>query len=105
MSPPVQATPAEHAWHRPRCAQQGARRFKVAPKEAHGHYGGGDDFRITHLLLRRFRMTERLSDVGTQTIDGEDLLVHGSLLCWGRWVATPYPGGGIPWLSIGRNLG
>jgi hypothetical protein len=105
MSPPVQATPAAQVWHRPRCAQQGPRRFKVAPKEAHGHEGCGDDFRIAHLLLRLFRMAERLSEVGTQTIDGEDLLVHGRLLCWGRGVATPYPGGGIPWMSRGRNLG
>jgi hypothetical protein len=55
--------------------------------------------------VRRVRMAERLPDVGTQTRDGADVLVHGSLLLWGRWVATPDPGGGIPWRSIGRNLG
>src|SRR5215472_7097364 len=82
MSSPVQATPAEHVWHIPRCAPQGPRRFKVAPKESHGHEGGRDDFRIAPFLLRLFRMAERLQEVGTQTIDGEDCLVHGSLPFW-----------------------
>ncbi len=105
MEPTAQTAAAERVWHLPRRTQEGTRGFKVAAREQHGHSARRHDLGIGHLLLGSFRMAERLQEVSPHTVDREDFLAHGSLLCWGRWVAIPYPGGGIPWMSIGRNLG
>src|SRR5688572_20618034 len=106
MEPTVHTTPAKHVWHIPRRAQEGTRGFTMAAKEEHGHQACRDDFGIAHLLVRIFRMAERLQDIRTQAIHGQDLVVHGGpRLSGGRWVASTHPGGRAPWLSIGGNLG
>ena len=94
MEPPVQTTAAEPVWHLPRHAQEGTRRFKIAAKAPHGHHARRDDFGIAHLLLRVFGMAERVQDICTQAIHGQDRVVHGGPRRSGeKWVASTHPGG------------
>ena len=78
MGPTVHTTAAEQVWHIPRRAQEGTRGFKVATKEPHGHQAHRDDFGIAQLLLRVFGMADRVQDIGTQAIHGQDCVVHGA---------------------------
>jgi hypothetical protein len=94
MEPTVQTTAAEPMWQIPRHAQEGTRGFTVAAKAPHGHQARRDDFGIAHLLVRIFRMAERLQDIRTQAINGQDLVVHGGpRLSGGKWITSTHPGG------------
>jgi hypothetical protein len=72
MEPTVQTAAAEHVWHIPRHTQEGTRRFKIAAKEQHGYQARRDDFGIAHLLLRVFGMADRVQDICTQAIHGQN---------------------------------
>src|SRR5687768_7143582 len=91
MQSAVQTTAAEHVWNILGCAQQRTRGFKVAAKEEHGHQARRDDFRVPHPLLRIFDMADGVQDVGTQTIHGYDLVIHGSLVLQGEVGRFPSP--------------
>src|SRR5919108_1416575 len=80
MQAAVQTTPTQHVWHIARGAQQRTRHCKVAAQEPQGYKARRDDFRITHPLLRLLDMAEGVQDIGTQTIDGYDLVIHGNLV-------------------------
>jgi hypothetical protein len=80
MQSAVQTTTTQQAWPIARCAQQRTRGFKVAAQEQHGYQARCDDFRITHPLLRILDMAEGVQNIGTQTINGYDLVIHGNLV-------------------------
>jgi hypothetical protein len=103
----VHTTTAQQRGDIGRHAQQGTRRFNVPAQEPHGHPACRAAFGIAHLVLRVFSMAYGVQDLGTQAIQSSALLIQGGLVFQGRerGVASPHPGGGSPWLSIGRNLG
>src|SRR5215831_14394076 len=96
MESTVQTTTTQHMGDISRRAQEGTRGFKVAAKEPHGHQARRDDFRIAHLVLHIFGMADGIQDVGTQTIHGYNLVIHGSLVFLGEVGRLPSPWGKRP---------
>src|SRR5687768_8310100 len=91
MQSAVQTTPTQHVWHLARGAQQHTRGLTVAAQEQHGYQTRRDDFRITHPLLRVLNMAEGVQDIGTQTIDSYNLVIHGHLVFQGEVGRLPSP--------------
>jgi len=58
MKSTVQTTTTQHVGDLARRAQEGTRGFKVAAKEHHGDQARRDDFRIAHLVVQIFGMTD-----------------------------------------------
>ena len=51
--------------------------FEVATKEEHGDKRCRHDLCISHFLLAVFPMVKRFQEVVTDTLDRQDLVVHG----------------------------
>src|SRR5262245_16538092 len=100
MPSAVPTTP--HAWHIARWAQQRARGFKGAAPDHHGHQARRDDCPITHPLLRSLDLAEGVQEVGTQTIEGDDLILHGNFVFQGEVRRLPSPGRTSP-MDVNRS--